>query len=91
MLYSPRWEHPKLADLIAWLETEDPSTKYDWADPYYNCLCARFLRSRGIDEPVAYAYEYAEIFGDGATYLRVGMKRPWTYGAALQRAKAEMA
>ena len=67
---------------IAWAETQDPEARYDWRD-CEDCLCMRYLKERGVqDVPTGYG-----AFGD--TWLRndIFAVEPWTYGAALARAK----
>ena len=41
---------PLRDQMIAWLETQDPDTRYEWRDPTF-CACAQFARATGhIDE-----------------------------------------
>lgn len=94
MLYDPKWEdklkEPSLAGLAAWLETQDPATVYNWLSTK-DCLMCRYARSIGMT-----------IHGAGGSYWRmpdqskvewpkgstnVARHEPFTYGAALQRAR----
>ncbi len=68
--------------LIAWLETQDPETEYDFGDVLGNCLIARYARAMGTNFPVLHGH-----FFDNEN-LGLACSRPWTYGAALARAKA---
>jgi hypothetical protein len=80
MLYDPKWEKKvdplSLDGVIAWLETQDPATEYDWSSTL-NCLLCRYLKSQGWNL-LAYV-SMATLTQSKA------MERPWTYGAALER------
>jgi hypothetical protein len=107
MLYDPKWEKTVNADplslgsLIAWLETQDPRTRYDFCQ-FSECLLGRWLRSidpeartmfdRGA--PTGYFYS---VFGKTVnlaafTDIAVGdgchERRSHTFGAALKRARS---
>ncbi len=78
--------------LIAWLETQNPSAEYNYADTG-NCLYCQYLRSRGVDVAHLGGFTYVDskgkihslgIFAD----LVIEAETPWTFGAALVRAKA---
>jgi hypothetical protein len=53
MLYDPKWGYTpaskdwkSLDNLIAWLETKDPSEKYEYMDKRY-CMLAQYLEAQG--------------------------------------------
>ncbi len=76
-----------VSGLIAWLETQDPETEYNWAD-CRDCLGLRYLKARGVSEPErAYVALSKVAAGNDDMGLTISIKRPWTYGAALARAK----
>jgi len=79
MLYDPaRWApEPSTADLIAWLETQDPKKTYRWWD-VNNCLLARYL---GHQAPYQLTRSQVKII---FPHLFVRCN----YGAALKRARA---
>lgn len=93
MLYDPKWNKiPTLHGLIAWLETQDPTTTYDFRDTN-GCLVCAYYNALGIngrsnpDRPL-----YGDTFGPHGSeernnYGRVACRRPWTFGAALERAR----
>lgn len=99
MLYDPKWEQKRDADvfsvagLIAWLETQDPTTEYDYCVPG-TCLAAQYLMSKGFSESKDYV-----IFPGSLNRVIPGLKfitsghgargenRAWTFGAALARAR----
>lgn len=90
----PKWPL-NLQGLIAWLETQDPDTKYNWQDVYH-CLVARFLISSIGTRKSGLNYE--QICGGMMNYHFVGSNNhghptggsehpDWTFGKALARAK----
>lgn len=77
-----------LEGLIAWLETQDPATEYDYSDCFGMCLIGQYLAARGVP------WE-EERYGDFLTLparvtIASGCSAPFgeTYGAALDRARA---
>ena len=88
MLYDPKWEtQTGLAGFIAWLERQDPTTKYDFRDPQ-TCALGRYATATGRapqnatpSAADALQIPYSENFH------RVVMNKPWTLGAALKRAR----
>ena len=69
--------------LISWLGRQDPATEYDWQDQR-DCLGERYLEARGVG-----GGHYSALVDalDGVTN-GIFITRPWTYGAALARAKS---
>jgi hypothetical protein len=100
MLNNPLWDKgdgkqvpcPKLSDMVAWLEKQPPKTKYDFKDVNGQCLAGRYLTANRIDYP-AQDWSFSCMFGGRSyhsqleRYYAVAAVRPWTYGAALERAK----
>lgn len=92
---------PSLADMIAWLEMQPPEREYAWFD-IEGCLVCAYFRARKVPS-TAYKKQgvgwtlYREIFPGKneaeqlASYHRVGSTWPWTFGAALDRARVLLA
>jgi hypothetical protein len=88
MLYDPTWNKtPSCAGLIAWLETQDPERTYDWL-AMKGCLICFYYDALGINDfsdvnrPM-----YEETFSRVEQYYAVCETEPWTFGAALARAR----
>ncbi len=73
---TPKTFTPDLRGLVAWLETQNPETVY-CADHPSHCLVANFLGRQASVDPDC------DVRGS----KRVAFDKPWTYGAALSRAK----
>jgi len=102
MLYDPNWDKTEtkpfqpedlsLAGLIAWLETQDPDTTYEFGD-IFDCLLCRYARAIGADVSSAGSdsvvlnpnFNRHPVTPEGS---HVASGFPCTYGAALKRAKA---
>ncbi len=97
MLYDPKWEKAdkthagvSLCGLIAWLETMPPHERYDFMNPY-KCVLAQYQIAQGIpenDPAVA-----VPVSSDGwltDIVQSTGKHKDWTFGAALQRARAAL-
>lgn len=87
MLYNPNWTpaEPTLAGMVAWLETKDPSETYNWADCQGQCLVDQYAATVGWSISNMSVSQY-DALDNGIAYAR-----PWTFGAALARAKAKLA
>lgn len=75
-------EAPALTEaaLIDYLKGQDPDREYTWQDPAF-CLVGNYLRDNGSCwGTVAYS--------DLPNYEAIAKEKPWTFGAALQRAEA---
>lgn len=101
MLYDPKWEVQTetkadpfaLSTLIAWLEQQESSATYCYGDGG-RCLLARYFQN----------HEYPNVLVGGFTIWLTGdtgigrhlpkilddvsVVKPWTYGAALERARS---
>lgn len=93
MLYDPKWNKPEvkadpftLESLIAWLEMQPGEKTYNWFD-IKDCLACKYLEAAGIEEPWG-KIVYTTIFGSEPAYHEIAGTRPWTFGAALSRARA---
>ena len=89
---------PSLRGLVAWLETQDPTTEYDWACTNGGCLMGLYATSVGIcykdmctwpqDGGRPY-YERCNNNGGGGPYSGIiAISKPRTFGAALERARS---
>jgi hypothetical protein len=66
--------------LAKWLRGQDPDEYYIWSDPVY-CLMGRYLAANGS--------RWGErSYSDMPNYHEIAQEKPWTYGAALERAEA---
>lgn len=91
MLYDPKWEmkaKPSLDGLIAWLETQDPTVAYDFDNCQGQCLIGQYMNHLGIGWINNYMPTCRTIFGGDGFSVGVAVEEPWTYGAALFRARA---
>ncbi len=76
-----------LEGLIAWLETQDPATTYCWVDGGH-CLLAQYAKAVGS------TYLKVTVGLNGGRHGEpdgIAILRPWTYGAALERARKLLA
>jgi len=90
MLYDPRWDYRNaltVKNLIAWLETQDPDTKYDYCNPS-TCLVAKFLYCMGASRIILIG---SEIPCDIHSAVHAVDAKDWTYGKALKRLRREHA
>jgi hypothetical protein len=94
MLYDKRWEKPEikpdvfsLQGLIYWLEMQPANIAYDW-DDIHGCLACKYLQAvKGWEVPAGET-NLGSVFEDLDQYHDVCAVRPWTFGAALERARA---
>jgi hypothetical protein len=68
-----------------WLETKDPAEEYNYLDAP-SCLFSQYLMARGVGGKVPYATKVWHQLHD--LYRGVGGNGAYTFGAALERAKA---
>ena len=71
-----------LESLIAWLEKQPADGEYCYHDLNGHCLICQYLTSHGVD-----FHEYG-LFMDSEARTEIAAERPWTFGAALTRARA---
>lgn len=78
--------------LVAWLETQDPAKGYDFKS-YCNCAAGQFLQAVGLDPGnpmnhyIPFRAEVAFLFEAVLPYQNIFETKPWTMGAALERAR----
>lgn len=74
-------EHPPLT-LVAiteWLQAQPHDQEYIWQDPT-ECMVGHYLRDHGSSWG-------AVMYSDIPHYHEIAAEKPWTFGAALERAK----
>lgn len=102
MLYDPKWEVKTKADpfslagLIGWLETQNPTETYCYADNGL-CLLSQYFSARGYTNVnmASFGFSSKEGFRDlpaGFNDIALDrgaalMGRDWTFGGALERAR----
>lgn len=66
--------------LVDWLRQQPPDGEYIWQDPVF-CMMGRYL----ADHDSRWGeFSYSEM----PNYDAIAGKKPWTFGAALERAEA---
>lgn len=77
--------------LAAWLVKQDGTTGYNYIDSG-DCLLCRYFRAAGIPVDVVGPTKWVDIDGVGhqisPAMSRISIGHPYTYGAALSRARA---
>jgi hypothetical protein len=103
MLYDKRWEAPEIkADpltmesLVAWLEKQPARARYDYEDCSGKCLYGLYMASHGVAWEVSGGCSSLDSGPERAefcinVYSDVACERPWTFGAALKRARKALA
>jgi hypothetical protein len=66
--------------LTGWLRKQPPDGEYVWSDPVY-CLMGKYL----ADNDACWG---ERAYSDLPHYEEIAGEKPWTYGAALERAEA---
>jgi len=100
MLYDPKWAKPEvkadpfsLSGLVAWLEQQPKRRRYNYWNCEGKCLYGLYMASHGI--------AWSESGGNkgdahprgrfcSIVYDRVASSTPYTFGAALKRARAAL-
>ena len=83
MLHNPKWDLISLESLIAWLEQQPADGTYDWTKPD-ECLIACYLTSK-----LGILPEYSvSLYQSMPHYHEIAAYEPYTFGAALERARA---
>jgi hypothetical protein len=93
MLFDLRKHSESLDSLIAWLQTKDPTQRYNYCDPQRCLLCQYFNETFGV--PVIATAKNYDVGGwrplpehfDEVSYGNT-TRADWTFGAALERARA---
>lgn len=86
MLWDPSKDKPLKTPrqkLIAWLETKPARGEYFWPSAA-DCMVGRYCRES--EKTVLKGY-YAGQCGGIPEYFYIARSAPWTFGAALRRAK----
>lgn len=77
--------------LIDWLGSQNPTGTYEYIDGHC-CMLARYLKYRGFQDAVVNAdiviAPVMRVLPKG--WDGVACQRPWTFGAALERARASL-
>jgi hypothetical protein len=93
MLYDPKWEKKTeikpytIESLIAWLETQDPERAYDYWCGDGSCLLDTYVSSITGEPSSPDPKTHHGTCGGQHQYLEIAQSRPWTFGAALDRAR----
>ena len=93
MLYNKAWdtktEPLTLAHFIQWLESKGPNETYDYSYPD-RCAGAQYLKYCGVGNYSVGSGNNFEKYIKGMWYITKGedIEKGWTFGAALERAKA---
>ena len=92
MLYNKRWDAKvetkadplTLPALIAWLEKQPADAGYNYCQPE-TCLIAQYLKASGLKKFCLMSREVERL---GWMDIVHPISGDWTFGAALQRARA---
>lgn len=90
MLYDPKWNEIKPASLdgfIAWLEQQDQQGQYAYR-PCETCAIGEYLKSIGTNYRDHVCGSEAGFYQASSWNKKITHPRPWTFGAALDRARA---
>lgn len=74
-----------LESLIAWLEKQPPDANYDWSDAA-KCVLGQFAAAMGADDAELESLSLSNI----EPFDNVALDSPYTFGAALERARAAL-
>lgn len=98
MLYDKRWDAKieqkadplSPAAFVAWLETKKPTERYNYWNCNGGCLLDQFLKHAGMDDS-GESYRMISSSKIGTTeYGYLACNWPFTFGAALERARAAL-
>lgn len=96
MLYDPKWEVKvdplSLESLIMWLESQPATAEYDFHCSR-SCMVAQWVKSidPGAISTPGYGADFYTVNGaniDLRQFVKVANAMPWTFGAALERARS---
>ena len=81
--------HYTTSEVIAWLETRDPTENYNYTDNE-DCLFARFLKDMGHENVIVYPQHWGSNKGSGRVPPKVNKEacKNYTMGDALAQLKA---
>ena len=90
MLCDPKWNAEtdpfSLDSLIVWLENQPAGKQYDFNDRRGRCLLCQYLADAAPG--VYWCRAYIKITRSAPETELVARQTPWTFGAALERARA---
>jgi len=97
MLYDKRWDKDVKADpfslesLIAWLEKQPADKTYCYMDNGY-CLLSQYFTYSGFQNVDVGGWDFThgpkqERVSFSNAFENVAVEQPWTFGAALDRAR----
>ena len=81
-------DHLTLSGLIAWLERQPQQGCYRFNDWCGGCLLDRYLTAVTGKPSRPDADTHWVTCGGESNYFTIAHSRPWTFGAALERARA---
>lgn len=81
MLYDPKWELHSMSTLIGWLETKPVDEGYY----FFSCRRCLLLQYLAAIKGPGHDIDYVDL---PETFKDVAFETPWTFGAALKRARA---
>lgn len=103
MLYNKNWDRPEvkadpltIESVVAWLEKMPPANRYDYRRCDGHCLYGQYMAFHGFAWGESGAC--GPVRGDDTrtqfcieVYENVAQPQPWTFGAALDRARKVLA
>jgi hypothetical protein len=98
MLFDPNWTHPdiqlgpvSLKGFIGWLETMPPGAEYDYRMPR-TCALGQYQEASGFSgDEVIINLGTSNLTKWQRDLDHIVLTLPWTFGAALSRARALLA
>lgn len=102
MLYDKRWEKPEikadplsLESMIVWLEGMPADDPYDYDNCGGKCLYGLYMAAHGVaweKSGACSSFDSGKERADFCAYVYVSVaaNSPWTFGAALTRARAAL-
>lgn len=84
MLNNPNWD--KIEGLVEWLEKQPPDWSYNWFNTDGDCLIGRYSKAIGAN----WHHVHGKMHKEGSAGA-IAYPMPWTYGAALERARGYLA
>lgn len=93
MLYDKKWDQKTdpftMQNLIAWLETKPPDEEYAYLIPR-RCLLGQFAGAMGAADRSGKSCELSNNIGFASVAFGGTNHGPFTFGAALKRALAQV-